>query len=160
MSASSKVIGKVAILGGTGDLGEWFSAFVYCIEQMGTENILFRILGLHISRIFLTEFREYFPITRITTRDPSATKAQELAKLGAEIYRTTDSFDDVLSGIDIVINALPTFIPDEAKKQLLAAVARANPKVYFMSEFGACVLRQVSSVSVNLNVKSNAAIGD
>ncbi|RPD57576.1 NAD(P)-binding protein [Lentinus tigrinus ALCF2SS1-7] len=111
--SSKQVTGTAAILGGTGDL------------------------GMHISRIFLTEYREHFPTVRITIREPSIPKAQELAKLGAELYKTSDSFDEVLSGVDVVVNALPTSIPEEAKKQLLAAIARANPEVYFLSEFGA-----------------------
>ncbi|RPD57558.1 NAD(P)-binding protein [Lentinus tigrinus ALCF2SS1-7] len=113
MSSTSNITGTVAILGGTGDL------------------------GLHMSRIFLIEYRKQFPVVRITTRDPNSPKAQELAKLGAELYKASDSFDEVLSGVDVVINALPTFIPEEARKQLLAALVRADPKVYFLSEFGA-----------------------
>ncbi|KAI0689356.1 hypothetical protein C8T65DRAFT_711807 [Cerioporus squamosus] len=112
MSSSNNVTGTVAILGGTGDI------------------------GFRISLIFLTEYRKQFPVVRITTRNPSSPKAQQLANLGGKLYKTSDSFDDVLSGVDVVVNALPTFIPEEAKKQLLDAVVRANPKVYFLSEFG------------------------
>ncbi|RPD57559.1 NAD(P)-binding protein [Lentinus tigrinus ALCF2SS1-6] len=112
MPSTSKVTGTVAILGGTGDI------------------------GLHISRIFLTEYRKQFPVVRITTRNLESPKAQELKKLGAELHKTSESFDNVLSGIDVVVNALPTTIPDDVKTELAAAVARANPKVYFLSEFG------------------------
>lgn len=102
------------------------------------QNLLWlhALLGLHITRIFLTEYRKQFPVVRITTRSLESPKAQELAKLGAELHKMNESFDDVLSGVDVVVNALPTTIPDVTKKQLAAAVARANPKVYFLSEFG------------------------
>ncbi|TFK80642.1 hypothetical protein K466DRAFT_558868 [Polyporus arcularius HHB13444] len=112
MPSSSNVKGTVAILGGTGDI------------------------GLRISRIFLTEYREHFPVVRVTTRDPNSPKAQELAKLGAELRRTSESFDDVLSGVDVVINAFNTETIEKVGKELTAAVARVNPKVYFLSEFG------------------------
>ncbi len=92
--------------------------------------------GLRISRIFLTEYRKQFPVIRITTRDPNSAKAQELAKLGAELHQTSESFDDVLSGVDVVINTFNTGVILEVGKQLNAAIARANPKVYFLSDLG------------------------
>ncbi|KAI0690293.1 hypothetical protein C8T65DRAFT_745886 [Cerioporus squamosus] len=112
MPSSSNVRGTVVILGGTGDL------------------------GLRISRIFLTEYRKQFPVVRVTTRDLNSPKAQELAKLGAELHKASESFDDLLSGVDIVVNAFNTEVLEEVGKQLTAAVARANPKVYFLSEYG------------------------
>ncbi len=93
--------------------------------------------GLHLTRIFLAEYQKQFPVVRITTRDVNSPKAQELAKLGAELYKTSESFDDVLSGADVVVNALNTSALEEVAKPLAAALARANPRVYFPSEFGA-----------------------
>ncbi|TFK84562.1 NAD(P)-binding protein [Polyporus arcularius HHB13444] len=113
MTSSSEIKGTVAIIGGTGDL------------------------GLHLTRIFLAEYQKQFPVVRITTRDVNSPKAQELAKLGAELYKTSESFDDVLSGADVVVNALNTSVLEEVAKPLAAALARANPRVYFPSEFGA-----------------------
>ncbi|KAI0690292.1 hypothetical protein C8T65DRAFT_765677 [Cerioporus squamosus] len=118
MPSSNEVKGTVAIIGGTGDLGKFRT-------------------GLHLTRIFLTEYWKQFPVVRITTRDVNSPKAQELAKLGAELYKTSESFDDVLSGVDVVVNALNTSVLEKVEKQLAAAIARANPKVYFPSEFGA-----------------------
>ncbi|RDX47845.1 hypothetical protein OH76DRAFT_1419308 [Lentinus brumalis] len=110
MTSSSEIKGTVAIIGGT---------------------------GLHLTRIFLAEYKKQFPVVRITTRDVNSPKAQELAKLGAELYKTSESFDDVLSGADVVVNALNTSALEEIAKPLAAALARANPRVYFPSEFGA-----------------------
>lgn len=131
MSSNNNVTGTVAILGGTGDIGK--RTIFLDIRRTDIDCLC---LGFHISRIFLTEYRKEFPVVRITTRDPSSPKAQQLANLGAKLYKTSDSFDDVLSGVEVVVNALPTFISEDAKKELLAAIVRAGPKVSFLSEFG------------------------
>ncbi|KAH9942383.1 uncharacterized protein BXZ73DRAFT_97795 [Epithele typhae] len=93
------------------------------------------LLGVWISKVFLTDFRSAFPTVRITTRDVNAAKALELAALGAELFSFEDSLDEVLKGADVVINTLPTSVPD-AHKKVLAAVAASPAKVYFLSEFG------------------------
>ncbi len=133
MSSSSNVKGTVAILGGTGDLGESAHSVLFAV----TNHIPVHLLtGLRISRVLLTEYRTQFPVVRVTTRDPNSPKAQELAKLGAELRRTSESFDDVLSGVDVVINAFNTEVIEKVGKELTAAVARVKPKVYFLSEYG------------------------
>ena len=73
----------------------------------------------------------------VTTRNVSAPAARELASLGAEIHSFQESLDDVLAGADVVVNALPTHIPEEDKKKVTATVAASSAKVYFLSEFGA-----------------------
>ncbi|EJF63131.1 hypothetical protein DICSQDRAFT_146106 [Dichomitus squalens LYAD-421 SS1] len=101
----------VAIFGGTGDL------------------------GIHISKIFLTEYRWAFPTICITTRDPASAKAQELAKLGGELYSFNDSLHAILAGVDLAVNVLPTSVAPEFKAELLHALVRNNVKVYFPSEY-------------------------
>ncbi|TFK77937.1 hypothetical protein K466DRAFT_668576 [Polyporus arcularius HHB13444] len=53
-----------------------------------------------------------------------------------DLYWTGESFDDVLSGVDVVINTFNTGVILEVGEQLNAAIARANPKVYFLSDLG------------------------
>ncbi|KAI1795638.1 hypothetical protein LXA43DRAFT_1090797 [Ganoderma leucocontextum] len=111
-SSNGNIKATVAILGGTGDI------------------------GMHISKIFLTEYRSAFPTVRITTRDPNSPKAQELAKLGAELHTLSEPIDDVLSGVDVAIDALPPRIPGDFKDRIPGALLRQNVKVYFLSEYG------------------------
>ncbi|KAH9942397.1 uncharacterized protein BXZ73DRAFT_87989 [Epithele typhae] len=94
------------------------------------------LIGIWISKAFLTDFRSAFPTVRITTRDVNSPKARELAALGAELYSFDDSLDAVLNGADVVVNTLPTHIPATDGKKIITAVAASAAKVYFMSEFG------------------------
>ncbi|KAI9059755.1 NAD-P-binding protein [Trametes sanguinea] len=108
---------SVAILGGTGGLGQ------------------------HISLAFLTEFRSSFPTVRVLTRDPSSTAAQEIAGKRATLVKLDESnlprlLDEAFKDIDVVINALPVHISDETKQAAIDAAARSNAKVYFLDEFG------------------------
>lgn len=72
---------------------------------------------------------------RLTTRDASSAKAQELAKLGAEIYSFDDALDTFLAGVDLVVNTLSSSVTPEFKTGLLHALVRNGVKVYFPSEF-------------------------
>ncbi|KAI0713565.1 hypothetical protein C8Q76DRAFT_620621 [Earliella scabrosa] len=101
----------VVILGGTGELGN------------------------HISNFFLTEYRQTFPTVRITTRDPSSTKAKELAAKGAEVYAFSESLDVILTGATVVVNVLPTPICASINKELVPSLLKHGVKVYFPSEF-------------------------
>ncbi|KAI1788943.1 hypothetical protein LXA43DRAFT_974548 [Ganoderma leucocontextum] len=92
----------------------------------GTRN-----LGYYISKIFLTEYRWAFPTVRLTTREASSAKAQELAKLGAEIHSFDDSLDTFLAGVDLVVNTLSISVTLEFKTGLLHALVRNGVKVYF-----------------------------
>ncbi|KAI9067979.1 NAD(P)-binding protein [Trametes sanguinea] len=108
---------SVAILGGTG------------------------LVGKQISLVFLTEFKSIFPTVRILTRDPASASAQELAGKGASLVKWDGSnlpnvLDEVLKGVDTVVNALSVNISAEAKQAVLEAVARNPVKVYFLDEFG------------------------
>ncbi|PIL36613.1 hypothetical protein GSI_00302 [Ganoderma sinense ZZ0214-1] len=111
-TATSNVKATVAILGGTGNL------------------------GYYISKIFLTEYRWAFPTVRLTTRDASSAKAQELIELGAELHPFDGSLDTSLAGVDVVVNTLSSSPTPEFKTGLLHAVVRHGVKVYFPSEFG------------------------
>ena len=95
--------------------------------------------GIHISTIFLEQFRETFPTVRITTRDPSSEKAQVLAKKGAEIFAFSSAWGAVLQGADVVINTLPVSVCVGINKELVNAMLAAGTKVYFPSEFGTYV---------------------
>lgn len=76
---------------------------------------------------------------RITTRDPSSSKAQELAALGAEVHVFDAPLTTVFSGADIVIDVMP-LSPNEDRKRVIDAIVASNIKVYFLSEFGSYVL--------------------
>ena len=106
------------------------------LQQPYIFDVTFFDVGIYISKCFLTEYRTAFPIVRVTTRDVNSSKARELAALGAEVYSFGEPLAHILSGADVVINALPTHIPEEDKKKAVTAVAASSPKVYFMSEFG------------------------
>ena len=93
-------------------------------------------LGLHISKVLLTEYRSTFPVICITTRDVNSPKAQELAELGAELHSFSESVDSVLSGVDVVVNALSMTVPQSYQKELMEAISRQNVKVFFLSEYG------------------------
>ncbi len=91
---------------------------------------------MHISKVFLTEYRSAFPTVRITTRDPKSPKARELAKLGAEMRALSEPIDDVFSGADVVIDALPPQVAGDYRERIPGALLRQNVKVYFLSEYG------------------------
>ncbi|PIL35924.1 hypothetical protein GSI_01584 [Ganoderma sinense ZZ0214-1] len=92
--------------------------------------------GTSIGKIFLTEFRSSFPSVRITTRDPDSPKARELAKLGADVRPLSEPVEDVFSGADVVIDALPGHLAGDYRERILGALVRKNVKVYFLSEYG------------------------
>ncbi|TBU38960.1 hypothetical protein BD309DRAFT_873284, partial [Dichomitus squalens] len=92
--------------------------------------------GLEISKILLTEYRRNFSTIRVTTRALDSPKARELAMLGAELHVFSEFVDDVFSGVDVVVDALPTTIPQSYREELMQAIARQNVKVYFLSEYG------------------------
>ncbi|KAM5534545.1 hypothetical protein V8D89_011749 [Ganoderma adspersum] len=102
----------VVILGGTGDV------------------------GMHISLVFLTEFRSAFPTIRITTRNPKSPKARELAKLGADMRRLSEPPEDVFSGAEVVVDALPPQVAGDYRERIPGALLREKVKVYFLSEYG------------------------
>ena len=89
-----------------------------------------------ISKVFLTEYRSAFPTIRITTRDPNSPKARELAKLGAEMRSLSEPVDDIFSGVDVVIDALPPHIQGDYRQRIPEALLRQKVKVYFLSEYG------------------------
>ncbi|KAI0737942.1 hypothetical protein C8Q80DRAFT_1293357 [Daedaleopsis nitida] len=98
-------------------------------------------LGQEISKVFLSEYRASFS-TRITTRDPTSVKAQELASNGAEVYQfdpenIEQSIAAAVQGADVVVNVLPSATTSKAtKQQIQAAAINCGTKVYFLSEFG------------------------
>ena len=93
-------------------------------------------VGTHISKVFLTEFRSAFPTVRITTRDPSSTKATELSALGATVISSDTPLADVFQGADVVINTLSGQVSFEERKKVVTAIADSNVKVFFLNEFG------------------------
>ena len=132
--APSNVKATAVILGGTGDLGVWvpFSPTLY-----GLAHISWGTPGIHLSKIFLTEYRTTFSTVRVTTRTADSSKAQELAKLGAELHpHAPTALDAVLSGADVVVNALSADVQNAYNDTLAAALARHDVKVYFLGEFG------------------------
>ena len=84
----------------------------------------------------MEEFPASFPTVRVVTRDPAAPKAQELAKKGAELHSIDEPLDNLLAGVDVVVNCLPTAISDEYKTELTNASIRNGVKVFFLSEYG------------------------
>ncbi|KAI0373207.1 NAD-P-binding protein [Pilatotrama ljubarskyi] len=108
---------SVAIVGGTGGLGQ------------------------RISLVFLTEFKANFHTVRVLTRDPSSATAQELSGQGAQLHKLDESnlpraLDDAFAGVDVIVNALTSGVPDELKQGVIDAAARSSANVYFLSEFG------------------------
>ncbi|OJT02372.1 hypothetical protein TRAPUB_7096 [Trametes pubescens] len=113
MSSSTSTKATVAVLGGTGTLGE------------------------DIATVLLTEFRESFPTVRVFTRDPSSSKAQAFAKKGADVVALDiESLENALAGIDVVVNVLPTSLSEEVRGKVNETVIKSGAKVYFLSEFG------------------------
>ncbi|KAI0769757.1 hypothetical protein BD413DRAFT_477275 [Trametes elegans] len=110
--SSSSTTANVAVIGGTGALGE------------------------QISTILLTEYRSSFPTVRVITRDPSSPKAQQLAQKGAELFALDGSLESAFTGVDVVINLLPPSIPHDVRKKITEAALKNSPKVYFLSDFG------------------------
>lgn len=87
--------------------------------------------------MLLTEFRDSFPTVRVFTRDPTSSKAQELEQKGAEIVKLdVESLETALAGVDVVVNALPTVLPDDVSKKVNEGPIKSGAKVYFLSEFG------------------------
>ena len=95
---------------------------------------------MHISIVFLTEFRSAFPTVRITTRNPKSPKARELAKLGADMRSLSEPPEDVVSGADVVVDALPPQVAGDYRERVLKALVRENVKLFFLSEYGMYVL--------------------
>ena len=83
----------------------------------------------------MTEYRQAFPTVRITTRDPSSTKAKELAAKGAEVYAFSESLDVILTGATVVVNVFPTSISASINKELVPSLLKHGVKVYFPSDF-------------------------
>ncbi|KAH9918415.1 uncharacterized protein BXZ73DRAFT_52982 [Epithele typhae] len=111
MSPANNIKATAVILGGTGDL------------------------GAHVTKIFLSEYRDHFPTVRITTRDPASTKAKELAAMGAEVHAITEPMDDVVAGATVIVNVLPTAACLEINKALVTAMVKHGVPVYFPSDF-------------------------
>ncbi|KAI0355070.1 NAD-P-binding protein [Trametes cingulata] len=98
-------------------------------------------LGRHISLAFLTEFKANFHTVRVLTRDPSSAAAQELSGQGAQLHKLDESnlpraLDEAFAGVDVIVNALTSGVPDILKEDVIDAAARSSAKVYFLSEFG------------------------
>lgn len=101
--------------------------------------------GYEISSVFLDEFRTTFPIVRVLTRDPSTARAQHLASKGAMLQvldqeNIVQSLLETFIHADVVINALNVTAPKALKKQVAEAAVKGGAKVYFLSEFGVCVV--------------------
>ncbi|KAI0373209.1 NAD-P-binding protein [Pilatotrama ljubarskyi] len=98
-------------------------------------------LGFDVSQVFLDEFHTTFPTVRVLTRDPSTAKVQQLAEKGALINLfdqedVAQSLAEAFTGVDVVINALPTTTPKDVKRQVAEAAVKHGVKVFFLSEFG------------------------
>ncbi|TFK86092.1 NAD-P-binding protein [Polyporus arcularius HHB13444] len=109
---------RVAIVGGTGRLGK------------------------QIVDILVSEYRTQFPIVRVLTRDPTSDTARNLQAKGAELHMFDEANVDgslatALSGVDVVVNALPSATtPLSVKKQVQTTAITSGARVYFLSEFG------------------------
>ncbi|KAI0642076.1 NAD(P)-binding protein [Trametes meyenii] len=110
---------SVAIVGGTGGLGQY------------------------ISQGFLTDFKANFHTIHILSRDPSSTAARELSAKGAVLHKLDEAnlpraLDEAFKDVDVIVNALPTSaaVPDSTHEAIIEAVARSKANVYFLSEFG------------------------
>lgn len=107
------------------------------LQVVQTLTWVFCLTGEDISTVLLTEFRETFPTVRVFTRDPSSSKAQAFAQKGADVVALDiDTLDKALTGIDVVVNVLPTSLSEEVRSKVNEAVIKSGPKVYFLSEFG------------------------
>ncbi|KAI0355068.1 NAD-P-binding protein [Trametes cingulata] len=98
-------------------------------------------LGFDVTQVFLDEFHTTFPTVRVLTRDPSTAKAQQLAEKGARIHvfdpeDVAQSLAEAFTGVDVVINVLPTTTPTDVKRQVAEAAVKHGVKVFFLSEFG------------------------
>ena len=95
---------------------------------------------MHISKVFLTEFRAAFPNVKIPTRDTSAQKAQDLEKKGAQVVQwdPTDerSLARTFTGASVVVDILNSVLPREEKEAITRHALGSGTKVYFLSEFG------------------------
>ncbi|KAH9858412.1 NmrA-like family-domain-containing protein [Lenzites betulinus] len=112
-SSTSSTKPSVAIIGGTGQLGE------------------------PITSVFLTDYKASFSTVRVFTRDPSATKAQDLAKKGAEVVALDlNSLATALAGTDVVVNLLASSVSEEDRNKVGEAAVKAGVKVFFLGEFG------------------------
>lgn len=133
---------SVAIVGGTGRLGEHTCPVI----RMPPSSHEPRDLSGHkISSVFLDEFHTTFPIVRVLTRDPSTARAQHLASKGAMLQvldqeNVAQSLLETFIHADVVINALNVTAPTALKKQVAEAAVKGGAKVYFLSEFGVCVV--------------------
>ena len=108
----------------------------YCERNLQAQHRLLTLLGLHVSTVFLTEYRSAFSTVRITTRDTTSSNAKELAAKGAEVHPFGTAWDTVFSGADVVVNVLPTPIAQGVNKDLVAALLKNDVKVYFTPCFG------------------------
>ena len=101
-----------------------------------TEPRQLTLLGLHVSTVFLTEYRSAFSTVRITTRNTTSSNAKELAAKGAEVHPFGTAWDTVFSGAYVVVNVLPTPIAQGVNKDLVAGLLKNDVKVYFTPCFG------------------------
>ncbi len=109
--------------------------------------------------ILVSEYRTQFPIVRVLTRDPTSDTARTLQAKGAELYRFDEANADgslatALSGVDVVVNALPSATtPLSVKKQVQTTSITSGARVYFLGEFGvyvwSCPCTHDSVVSVD-----------
>ena len=61
---------------------------------------------------------------------------EQLAKLGADMRSLSEPPEDVFSGADVVVDALPPQVAGDYRERIPGALLRANVKVYFLSEYG------------------------
>ncbi|RDX52838.1 NAD-P-binding protein [Lentinus brumalis] len=99
-------------------------------------------LGTYIVDILVSEYRTQFPIVRVLTRDPTSDTARNLQAKGAELHMFDEANVDgslatALSGVDVVVNALPSATTPTMRLELLQSTAiTSGARVYFLSEFG------------------------
>lgn len=132
---------SVAIVGGTGRLGEHKCPVIRMLSAHESRDLP----GYEISSVFLDEFRTTFPVVRVLTRDPSTARAQHLASKGAMLQvldqdNVAQSLLETFVHADVVINALNMTTPKALKKHVVEAAVQSGAKVYFLSEFGVCVI--------------------
>ena len=70
--------------------------------------------GQVITDIFLTEYRSFFPQIRVTTRDPTSEKAQNLSKKGVAVFKfdpnAPETLDPAFAGTDVIINQTKNYL--------------------------------------------------
>ncbi|KAI0744175.1 hypothetical protein C8Q80DRAFT_1326916 [Daedaleopsis nitida] len=86
--------------------------------------------------MFLERLNTSFTTIHIISRNVSSQKAQELATKGGELRSLDEPLDKLLADTNVVVNCLPTRVPNEYKTELTKASVRHGVKVFFMSEFG------------------------